>query len=241
MKITTHSVQILLKCSFDAEQRRVWAGSSPWQGAASIPGDAPGSHQALLPSAPTPAPHLASRGSPPASQVVVVHIPADVPEGHIEDECDGKEEQSHKDSFGYGRHWSLHLPGRSLSILGAKLAGSPKSAGPCPRSKLAGSLKAGSTCAAPQSHLQARVCPAPSWAAAALPPVLSCSGCLCCSPRDRRRFASRENPSTRVLSQAGPPAPEGCCSSLGKRRGVLVSVFRSMLFPDSEPEGQSLG
>lgn len=57
---------------------------------------------------------LASPGPPPASPrpsdaVVTVHVPADVPQDHVEDEQNGEDEESHQDRLGHGRDEGLHL------------------------------------------------------------------------------------------------------------------------------------
>lgn len=46
----------------------------------------------------------------PGSDVVVIHVPANVPQDHIEDQQDSEEKQSHEDGLGHGRYHDLHGP-----------------------------------------------------------------------------------------------------------------------------------
>ncbi|KAH1185671.1 hypothetical protein KIL84_018420 [Mauremys mutica] len=46
---------------------------------------------------------------PSSDSVIAIHVSADVPENHIEDQEDGKDEQSYQNSLGHRRNEGLHV------------------------------------------------------------------------------------------------------------------------------------
>ncbi|XP_017899926.1 PREDICTED: myosin heavy chain IB, partial [Capra hircus] len=83
--------------------------------------------------------------------VVAVHIAADVPEDHVEDEQDGEDEQRHQDGLGHGRDERLHGPGgaRGRGARGARRSRPPSAPGAPRRPRAASAvLRAGAPGAA---------------------------------------------------------------------------------------------
>ena len=48
--------------------------------------------------------------------VITVHVSADVPEDHVEDEEDGEDKERHEDSLGHRRDERLHLSGEPAAV-----------------------------------------------------------------------------------------------------------------------------
>lgn len=154
------------------------------------------------------------RGSAsPASDVVVVHVPANVPQDHVEDEQHSQEEQSHEDGLGHRGYHSPRGPAKGAPR-GPEERRRPERRGchlPAWRGARTGRKVLGPAFAAAPAHcrerLGLRACGGDLAETRGLPLPWGCGGeALPLAGRNPRRLGLRE---TRQALRAPPPPRSG--------------------------------